>query len=156
MFNHGLTVVALFYFVGLLEERSGGLRGIDEFGGLRHVAPVFCGFTGITIFASLGLPGLNGFVGEFLIFKGAFPLAAGAAAAATLGLLLTAIFLLTILQRVFSGSPGARAGWSDLSVSERLAPVPMIVLMFLLGLFPQVLLQVVNPTVVRLVKNLSF
>ena len=62
MFNHGLTASALFYFVGLIEERSGGLRGLDDFGGLRKVAPVFCGLMGITIFASLGLPGLNGFV----------------------------------------------------------------------------------------------
>ena len=106
MFNHGLTASALFYFVGLIEQRSGGLRGLDDFGGLRKAAPVFCGLMGITLFASLGLPGLNGFVGEFLIFKGALPLAGWAAAVSTLGLLITAIFLLTILQRVFSGPVG--------------------------------------------------
>jgi NADH-quinone oxidoreductase subunit M len=157
MFNHGLVVAALFYFVGLLEERNGGLRGINDFGGLRQVAPVFCGLIGITIFASLGLPGLNGFVGEFLIFKGVFPLAGPAAAVSTLGLLLTAIFLLTILQRVFNGPlASARSGWTDLSITERLTLTPMIALMFLLGIFPGIVLEVVNPTVVRLVKNLSF
>jgi NADH-quinone oxidoreductase subunit M len=75
MFNHGLTASALFYFVGLIEQRGGGLRGLDDFGGLRQAAPVFCGLMGIALFASLGLPGLNGFPGEFLIFKGALHLA---------------------------------------------------------------------------------
>ena len=75
MFNHGLTAATLFWFVAMLEGRSGGLRGLNDFGGLRQPAPVFCGLMGIAVFSSLGLPGLNGFVGEFLIFKGAFPLA---------------------------------------------------------------------------------
>ena len=86
MFNHGLTAATLFWFVGLLEERSGGLRGLDDFGGLRKLAPVFCGLMGIALFSSLGLPGLNGFVGEFLIFRGAFPLAWVAATFSVLGL----------------------------------------------------------------------
>ncbi len=67
----------LFWFVALLEKRSGGLRGLNDFGGLRKIAPVFCGLMGIALFSSLGLPGLNGFVGEFLIFKGVFPLDLG-------------------------------------------------------------------------------
>ena len=75
MFNHGLIAASLFWFVGLIEQRSGNLRGLDDFGGLRQVAPVFAGLMGIALFASIGLPGLNGFVGEFLIFKGAFALA---------------------------------------------------------------------------------
>ena len=74
MFNHGLTAATLFWFVAMLEKRSGGLRGLNDFGGLRKVAPVFTGLMGIALFSSLGLPGLNGFVGEFLIFKGSFPL----------------------------------------------------------------------------------
>src|SRR5439155_9487208 len=61
MFNHGLTASALFWFVGFLEQRGGGLRGLYDFGGLRKVAPVFCGLMGIALFSSLGLPGLNGF-----------------------------------------------------------------------------------------------
>ena len=80
MFNHGLTASALFLFVWLIEKRSGGLRGLDDFGGIRKVVPVFTGLMGIALFSSLGLPGLNGFVGEFLIFKGVFPLAPWAAA----------------------------------------------------------------------------
>ena len=151
MFNHGLTASALFYFVGLIERRSGGLRGLDDFGGLRKAAPVFCGLMGITMFASLGLPGLNGFVGEFLIFKGTFPLASWAAAVSTLGLLMTAIFLLTILQRVFSGPLAGRwAAWGDLTVGERLTVTPVIALIFVLGIYPRILIDVVNPTVLRM------
>ncbi|MBI3879197.1 MAG: NADH-quinone oxidoreductase subunit M, partial [Verrucomicrobia bacterium] len=90
MFNHGLTAATLFMFVSFLEQR--GARGLGDFGGLRKIAPVFCGLMGIAVFSSLGLPGLNGFVGEFLIFKGAFPLAPWATALSVAGLLLTAIF----------------------------------------------------------------
>ncbi len=68
IFNHGITAAALFYFVGLLEQRR-GLRGIDDFGGLMQRTPLLCGWMSVAMFSSLGLPGLNGFVGEFLIFK---------------------------------------------------------------------------------------
>ena len=110
MFSHGLTAAALFWFIALLERRSGGLRGLDDFGGLRRVVPVFSGLMGIAIFASLGLPGLNGFPAEFLIFKGAFPLAPRASSIAVLGLLMTAVFLLTVIQKVFSGPGESEVG----------------------------------------------
>ncbi|MGA2173747.1 MAG: NADH-quinone oxidoreductase subunit M [Verrucomicrobiota bacterium] len=153
MFNHGLTAAALFYFVGLIEQRSGGLRGLDDFGGLRKAAPVFCGLMGITLFASLGLPGLNGFVSEFLIFKGSLPLVGWAAAVSTLGLLITAIFLLAILQRVFSGPLQNRwAGWKDLTTGERLTVAPVIALMLLLGICPQILISVANPAALAILK----
>lgn len=157
MFNHGLTAATLFWFVALLEKRSGGLRGINDFGGLRKVAPVFCGMMGIAIFSSLGLPGLNGFVGEFLIFKGSFPLAIAPTSASVLGLLLTALFLLTILQRVFSGPLNTRwAGMRDLTLTERLMLAPPLVLMFVLGIYPQLVLGFTNSTVMQFVRHLRF
>jgi NADH-quinone oxidoreductase subunit M len=153
MFNHGLTASALFYFVGLIEQRGGALRGLNDFGGLRQAAPVFCGLMGIALFASLGLPGLNGFPGEFLIFKGALQLASLTALCSIPGLLLTAIFLLTILQRVFSGPlPAKWSGWPDLTMGERLTALPVITLIFVLGLFPQLLTGVANPAVMQLLK----
>jgi NADH-quinone oxidoreductase subunit M len=155
MFNHGLTAATLFWFVALLEKRSGGLRGLNDFGGLRKVAPVFCGLMGIALFSSLGLPGLNGFVGEFLIFRGAFPLATWATALAVIGLLVTAIFILTILQRVFSGPLNER--WSklpDLTTGERLALLPSIALMFVLGIYPQFILAVINGTAMKIAQQL--
>jgi len=153
MFNHGLTASALFYFVGLIEQR-GGARGLNDFGGLRQAAPVFCGLMGIALFASLGLPGLNGFPGEFLIFKGALSLASRASLLSIPGLLLTSIFLLTILQRVFSGPlPGKWSGWPDLTLGERLTVLPVMALMLVLGLFPQLLTGLANPAVLQMLKS---
>ncbi len=157
MFNHGLTASTLFLFVWLIEQRSGGLRGLDDFGGLRKVAPVFTGLMGIALFSSLGLPGLNGFVGEFLIFKGVFPLAPWAAALSTLGLLVTAIFLLTIIQRVFCGPLNERwVKFPDLTPTERLLVLPAIALMFALGLWPQLFLGMIDATVMKMVQQLNF
>ncbi|HWN95991.1 MAG TPA: NADH-quinone oxidoreductase subunit M, partial [Methylomirabilota bacterium] len=156
MFNHGITASALFCFVGFLEHRNAGARGLDDFGGMRKVAPVLCGLMGITMFSSLGLPGLNGFVGEFLIFKGAFSLSAWATALATIGLLATAIFLLTVIQKVFTGPVKTNHTWVDLTVAERLTVAPMVAAMFVLGLAPHLLLQVVNPTVMQMLAAVKF
>lgn len=155
MFNHGVIAATLFCLVGWLEERSGGLRCMGDFRGLRRVAPVYCGLTGVATFASLGLPGLSGFVGEFLIFKGAFALSPWSAALAVPGLLITALFLLTFLHRVFHGPLEERwRAFPDLTRQERwLLAVPVGVI-FLLGVVPQVMLRVVNPTVTRLVEGL--
>jgi len=156
MFNHGITAGALFYFVGLIEQRT-GRRGLEDFGGLRKVAPVFCGLMGIALFASLGLPGLNGFIGEFLIFKGVFPLVTWAAAFSTLGLLVTAVFLLSIMQKVWSGPAGTRSHqFLDLTTGERWVAFPAVALMFVLGLWPQLVLGMVNSTVLHLVEGLRF
>ena len=157
MFNHGLTAATVFCFLSFIERRSGGLRGLNEFGGLRAVAPVFCGLMGIALFSSLGLPGLNGFVGEFLIFKGAFPLATWATALSVIGLLVTAVFILTVIQRVFNGPLNAKwRAFGDLTLSERLIVLPAIILMFVLGIYPQLAIGAVNATVVELVAQLRF
>jgi NADH-quinone oxidoreductase subunit M len=154
MFNHGLTAASVFAFIGFLERRTGGLRGLDDFGGLRTVIPIFCGLMGIALFSSLGLPGLNGFVGEFLIFKGVFPLTAWAAALSTIGLLVTAIFILTTLQRVFNGPINDKwAHMPDLSLSERAIMAPAIGLMFVLGIYPQLAIGLFNRTVMHLIEQ---
>jgi NADH-quinone oxidoreductase subunit M len=157
MFNHGLTAATLFWFVALIEQRSGGLRGLNDFGGLRKVAPIFCGLMGIALFSSLGLPGLNGFVGEFLIFKGVFPLATCSASLSVIGLLVTAIFILTILQRVFNGPLNEKwAKFPDLTPGEIGLLLIPIALMFVLGLYPRLVLDVINPTAVHMVEQLKF
>jgi NADH-quinone oxidoreductase subunit M len=101
------------------------------------------------MFSSLGLPGLNGFVGEFLIFRGVFGLEPGIAAIATLGLLATALFLLTFWQRVFHGPrAGAALGeFPDLDRGERLTLLPLVALMFLFGVLPHLLTGLINPLV---------
>jgi NADH-quinone oxidoreductase subunit M len=157
MFNHGLTAAAIFWFIAMLEVRSGGLRGLNDFGGLRRVAPVFAGLMGVALFSSLGLPGLNGFVGEFLIFKGSFPLVTWATALSVIGLLVTAIVILGVIQRVFSGPLNERwTAFPDLTNGERLALAPVIALMFALGVYPQLVLGVVNSTVIQMVQQLKF
>jgi NADH-quinone oxidoreductase subunit M len=157
LFNHALTASVIFWFIGLIEMRSGGLRSLDDFGGLRKVAPVLTGLMGIALFSSLGLPGLNGFPGEFLIYKGTFPVISWATSITVLGLLLTALFILGILQRVFSGPLNLKcASFPDLSTGERLALAPAIALMFALGLYPQLILGVVNSTAMQLVQQLKF
>ncbi|MBI5771875.1 MAG: NADH-quinone oxidoreductase subunit M [Verrucomicrobia bacterium] len=171
MFNHGLSAAALFYCVGVLESRAGGKRGIGDFGGVRTAAPLFAGLCGISLFSSLGLPGLNGFVGEFLIFRGVFGLHGAAATVACLGLLATAIFLLTFWQKVFHGplgpnvggalrpdsssatdpsghqAPPTPNGFADLNAIELAPLLPLVVLMFVLGVYPQLLAGLINPLV---------
>jgi NADH-quinone oxidoreductase subunit M len=150
-FNHGIIASTIFFFIGLLEQRSGGLRALSDFGGLRATMPVLCGLMGVAIFASLGLPGLSGFVGEFLIFNGVFALVPWAAAISVIGLLLTAVFFLRLVRLVFHGplNPAA-AGWPDLSAGERWLAAPAIALIVIPGLWPQVLLHCLNADTVRL------
>jgi NADH-quinone oxidoreductase subunit M len=157
MFSHGFTAAALFWFVAIIQQRSGGERGIDDFGGLRKPAPVFAGLMGIALFSSLGLPGLNGFPGEFLIFRGVFSLSWVAATVSLLGLLVTAVVILTVIQKVFTGPvPERWASFPDLHHSERMALAPVIALMLLIGLLPQLIADSINPTVVNLLAHWRF
>jgi NADH-quinone oxidoreductase subunit M len=157
MFNHGVTAAALFWFIAMIQFRTGGARGIDDFGGLRKLAPVFAGLMGIALFSSLGLPGLNGFIGEFLIFRGVFPLAWVAATVSVLGLLITAAVILTVIQKVFTGPVAQHcADFPDLHYGERMALAPIIGLMLLIGLVPQLIVDSVNPTVVNLLAHWRF
>lgn len=157
LFNHGITASCLFCFVGLIEERTGGRRGIDDFGGARQKAPVFAGLMGIALFASLGLPGLNGFISEFLIFKGSFALAPWAATLSIMGLVVTAIFLLTVIQKVFCG-PIKPQGLilPDLTLRERVLVLPAMALMFGIGLYPQMVLRWINTTVLELLGRINY
>jgi NADH-quinone oxidoreductase subunit M len=157
MFNHGITAAALFWFVAMMQQRTGGHRGIDQFGGLRKPAPVLAGLMGIALFSSLGLPGLNGFVGEFLIFRGVFPLAWVAATVSVLGLLVTAVVILTVIQKVFWGPLASHCeNFPDLQHNERLALAPVIALMLLVGLVPSLIVDSVNPTVLNLLAHWRF
>ncbi len=152
IFNHGITAAALFYFVGLLEERR-GLRGIGDFGGLMQRTPLLCGWMSVAMFSSLGLPGLNGFVGEFLIFKGSFATAASFTAIAVLGLLFTAVTFMRAMQALFSGPLTENcSGFSDLIRSEKFVIVPVTLLMFAIGISPQFLFNLFNATVVQMAR----
>jgi NADH-quinone oxidoreductase subunit M len=150
MFNHGITAAALFYLIGLLEQRRGA-RGIDDFGGLMQRTPLLCGWMSVAMFSSLGLPGLNGFVGEFLIFKGSFAIAAWFTALAVLGLLVTAIVFVRAMQSLFGGPLAENcSAFPDLLGSEKLVIVPVTLLMFALGLVPQFIFNIFNTTVTQM------
>src|SRR5262252_5158625 len=137
IFNHGITAAALFYLVGLLEQRR-GQRGIDDFGGLMQRTPILCGWMSVAMFSSLGLPGLNGFIGEFLIFKSSFAIAAVFTGIAVIGLLVTAIVFARAMQSLFSGPLAESCSvFPDLLRSEKLVVVPITLIMFAVGIAPQ-------------------
>src|SRR5205085_9333710 len=133
----------------LLEQRRQSRR-IDDFGGLMQSAPVLCASISVAMFSSLGLPGLNGFVGEFLIFKGSFATAASFTAIAVLGLLFTAVTFMRAMQALFSG-PLAEScgGFSDLVRGEKFVIVPVTLLMFAIGISPQFIFNIFHATVVQ-------
>src|SRR3977135_3739449 len=152
IFNHGITAAALFYFVGLLEERRGS-RGIQDFGGLMQRTPLLCGWMSVAMFSSLGLPGLNGFIGEFLIFKGSFAITASFTAIAVIGLLVTAIVFARAMQALFSGPlTESCSGFPDLLPREKVAIVPVTFLMFAIGVAPQFVFDIFNTTVVQMAR----
>jgi NADH-quinone oxidoreductase subunit M len=155
IFNHGITAAALFYYVGLLEQRR-GLRGIGDFGGLMQRTPLLCGWMSVAMFSSLGLPGLNGFVSEFLIFKGSFAVAASFTAVAVIGLLVTAIVFMRMMQTLFSGplAPSCDA-FPDLGRSEKWVVVLVTIIMFAIGLAPQFMFNIFNTTVIQMTHLLS-
>jgi NADH-quinone oxidoreductase subunit M len=155
MFNHGITAATLFYFVGLLEQRR-GVRSINDFGGLMQRTPLLCGWMSVAMFSSLGLPGLNGFIGEFLIFKGSFATAATFTAIAVVGLLVTAIVFMRAMQALFSG-PTAEScsAFPDLFPREKLVVVPVTLLMFAIGIAPQFVFNIFNTTVVQMARLLG-
>jgi NADH-quinone oxidoreductase subunit M len=152
IFNHGITAAALFYLVGLLERRRGS-RGIDDFGGLMQRTPLLCGWMSVVMFSSLGLPGLNGFIGEFLIFKGSFAMAASFTAIAVIGLLVTAIVFVRAMQALFSGPLAESCGaFPDLLPIEKVAIIPVTLLIFAVGLAPQFIFNIFNTTVIQMAR----
>ena len=145
--NHGLTTGALFLLVGMIYERR-HTKEISEFGGLQKVMPVFAGFFLFMTFASIGLPGLNGFVGEFLVLVGSYATLPVLAIIAAFGVVLAAIYLLWAYERVFTGIPEKEENKVLLDLSPReiglLAPLAALVLV--LGLYPSVLLDKIAPS----------
>jgi NADH-quinone oxidoreductase subunit M len=151
MFNHGLSAAALFALVGVVYDRA-HTRDLREFGGLGIVVPVYAAILVFSAMASLGLPGLNGFVSEFMVVRGAWPIFTLITALAMLGLLLTGGYILYMIARVVVGPLNPRwATLPEINGREVLALTPLMVLMLVIGLYPTWLVDVINATVMRLV-----
>ena len=152
MINHGLSISALFLLVGMLYDRT-KKRGINDFGGLSGSMPVFSAFLLISILSSIGLPGLNGFIGEFLILLGVFKVSVALTAIAMTGIILSAIYMLWMFQKVSQSAPVNEdvKKLPDLSFREISILVPLILVMFWIGLYPKPFLSRIEPSVKNLI-----
>ncbi|MDH3425742.1 MAG: NADH-quinone oxidoreductase subunit M [Acidimicrobiia bacterium] len=156
MINHGLTTGALFLLVGMIYERR-HTRQIADYGGIAKVMPLFAGFFLFTAFASIGLPGLNGFVGEFLVLIGSYLSLPAAAIVASFGVVLAAIYLLWAYERVFTGpiDKPENEGLRDLTLREWSVLVPIAVLVLWLGIYPRPALDRIEPSVDAILQRIE-
>jgi NADH-quinone oxidoreductase subunit M len=156
MVNHGVSTGALFLMVGLLYERR-HTRMLDDFGGLWKSIPIYSFFFLVVAMSSAGLPGLNGFVGEFTILLGAYAWNPFFAVLATLGVILAAWYLLTAFRKMAQGKithPENEPGrLKDMRPVEVLLVLPLLILFFVIGLFPNLFLDKINPSVTALLEN---
>lgn len=147
MINHGLTTGALFFLVGMLYERRHS-RLIDDYGGVRRQVPVLGGIFLFVALASAGLPGLNGFIGEMLTLFGTFVVHRWWAIVAATGVILAAIYLLWMYQRMFFGplDKAENEKLHDVTPTELVVLVPLMVLMLVLGIYPKPMLDRIEPS----------
>ena len=156
MVNHGITTGALFIMVGMMDERM-HTREISAYGGLWSQAPALSAFFLFFVLSSLGLPGLNNFAGEFLILTGVFRAHPYLSAAGFLGMVSTLIYLLSLAQKVLFGPPKdyTATGFGDLSGRELAVLIPLALLVVLIGVYPHVLLGVLEMPVRDMVNAAS-
>jgi len=155
MLNHGLIVGALFILIGFIYQRRGTWQA-GEMRGLQKAAPVLAGVFTVVMMASIGVPGLNGFVSEFLVLSGTFITHRWWAVVAVLGVIVAAIYLLWAYQQVFHGRPReADEKTRDLGLLERLVMAPLIILIVFLGVYPKPVLDRINPSVNQLIAHVE-
>ena len=155
MVNHGVSTGALFLMVGMIYERR-HTRQIAELGGIQSVAPIFAGFFMVVMLSSIGLPGLNGFVGEFLVLIGSFETARWWVVVATLGVILAALYLLWAYQRVFHGEPSeANKTFPEITRREGLLLGMFVAAIVFTGIYPKPMLNRIEPSVNKLIEHVE-
>ncbi len=154
MFNHGLSAAGMFFLVGVIYERT-HTRNLDDYGGLYPLIPIYGGILIFTSMASLGLPGLNGFISEFLVVRGTWPLLTPYTALSMLGLLFTGAYILKGIKKVLHGPMNQK--WAqgehkltEINVRETVVMAPLMALMLVIGVWPAWILEVINKAVIRL------
>ena len=154
MFTHGLISPMLFLVAGVIYDRAHH-REIERFGGLAQALPEYSAVVGLSFFASLGLPGLAGFISEFMVFSGAFPVFTAFTAIAAVTVVITAAYYLWAIPRMFRGKLNpAYQGYPDLNWRERISLYPLGALVVVLGFYPQAILGVINNTLHALIQGL--
>jgi len=156
MLAHGVSTGGLFLLVGMLSDRR-HTRLISEFGGLKKVMPRLTAAFMIITLASIGLPGLNGFIGEFLIMLGAFRWDPRYVVGAGLGVILSAVYMLWMFQRVYYGkvTHGENTALPDLLPHEWSSVIPLCAVAVVMGVFPMVFLKPMEPAVTRIVERMQ-
>ncbi len=151
MFNHGLSAAGMFFLVGVIYERT-HTRNLNDYGGLFPLVPVYGGILIFTSMASLGLPGLNGFISEFLVVRGSWPIFTVYTALAMIGLFFTGAYILKGLKQVLHGPLNEH--WvghlTEINARELFVIVPLMVLMLVIGVWPAWILDVINRAVAGL------
>ncbi len=155
MVNHGVSTGALFLLVGMIYERR-HTREIAELRGIQHVAPIFAGVFTVVMLSSIGLPGLNGFVGEFLILIGSFGAARWWTVVATVGVVLAALYLLWAYQRVFHGEPDeANASFKEITAKEGMLMAVFVAIIVFTGIYPKPMLERIEPSVNSFIEHVE-
>lgn len=156
MINHGLSTGALFLVVGMIYERR-HTRLISEYGGISRVMPIYAAFFMIFTLSSIGLPGLNGFVGEFLILLGTFLVNKTYAIIAATGVIFAAVYMLWMYQRVFFGELTNPKNFKlkDLNIREAVVLIPLVIAIAWIGVYPKPFLQRMEPSVAHLLHQVK-
>jgi NADH-quinone oxidoreductase subunit M len=150
MFNHGTITAQLFLIVGIIYDRAHH-REIDGFGGLAGIMPRYAFFTGFAFFAAMGLPGLSGFISEALCFLGGFKVWPIYTIVAASGVVLTAAYMLWAFQRIFLGKANEKyKDLPDINAREILSLVPLVVIVLIVGVYPKVVLDLINVSLTSL------
>lgn len=155
MFNHGTITAMLFLIVGVIYDRA-HTRGLNDFGGLAQQMPQYTGIVTVAFFAALGLPGLSGFISEAFAFLGAFQVFRWITIASTLGIVLTAAYMLWTLQRIFLGTlPEKWKNLPDINGRELFTLIPLAIIVIFLGIYPSPLIDLMNSSINHLVEFVS-